>query len=348
LRGRNVTREGAGCFNAIPGEIEFSILERKEDSMIEVRDLKKSYGSLTAVNGVSFRADKGEIVGLLGPNGAGKTTIIKILTCYHYPSEGKATVAGLDVEEDPLGVKRKVGYLPESAPLYLDLTVEEYLDFIAESRGLDGEEKTERVGWAVKECGLESVYGRPIEQLSKGYRQRVGLAQAILHDPEILILDEPTTGLDPNQILEIRDLIKKLGKEKLVILSTHILQEVEALCGRVMILNQGRIAAQGTAEEIALSLKGETVFDVVLKGDRSDLRAAVGGIGRSLPGYSLKRKEEAGGGKLVLELSAPPDADGETLFDWAVSSKAKILEMAKRKTSLEDIFVSLTKEGEKA
>jgi ABC-2 type transport system ATP-binding protein len=314
--------------------------------MIEVRDLKKSYGNLMAVNGVSFKADKGEIVGLLGPNGAGKTTIIKILTCYHFPSEGKATVAGLDVEEDPLGVKRKVGYLPESAPLYMDLTVEEYLDFIAESRGLAGEEKAERIGWSVKECGLESVYGRPIEQLSKGFRQRVGLAQAILHDPEILILDEPTT--DPNQILEIRDLIKKLGKEKLVILSTHILQEVEALCGRVLILNQGRIAAQGTAEEIALTLKGETVFDLVLKGDRGALSAALGGIVRALPGYVIRKKEEGAGGKLRLELSGPSEADGEALFDWAVESRAKILEMSKRKTSLEDIFVSLTKEGEKA
>jgi ABC-2 type transport system ATP-binding protein len=328
--------------------IEYGILERKEDSMIEVRDLKKSYGSLMAVNGVSFKADRGEIVGLLGPNGAGKTTIIKILTCYHYPSEGKATVAGLDVEEDPLGVKGKVGYLPESAPLYLDLTVEEYLDFIAESRGLAGEEKAGRVGWAVKECGLESVYGRPIEQLSKGYRQRVGLAQAILHDPEILILDEPTTGLDPNQILEIRDLIKKLGKEKLVILSTHILQEVEALCGRVMILNQGRIAAQGTAEEIALTLKGETVFDLVLKGDSRAIGAAAGGIGRALPGYALRKSEDAAGERLVLEISGPSEADGEALFDWAVASRAKILEMTKRRTSLEDIFVSLTKEGEKA
>ncbi len=315
--------------------------------MIEVTGLRKSYGSLMAVDGVSFRADKGEIVGLLGPNGAGKTTIIKILTCYHFPSEGRAVVAGVDVEEDPLGVKRRVGYLPESAPLYLDLTVEEYLDFMASSRGLKKKAKSERIAWAVKECGLEKVYGRPIEQLSKGYRQRVGLAQAILHDPDILILDEPTTGLDPNQILEIRDLIKKLGREKLVILSTHILQEVEALCGRVMILNQGKIAAQGTAEEIALSLKGEAVFDMTLKGARGTEELSREFAAR-LPGYSIRKTGQDTEGRTVLEISGPPEADGEALFDWAVGSGAKILGMAKRRTSLEDIFVSLTREGDKA
>ncbi len=315
--------------------------------MIEVKDLKKSYGSLTAVDGVSFRAEKGEIVGLLGPNGAGKTTIIKILTCYHFPSEGKALVAGLDVVEEPLGVKARVGYLPESAPLYTNLTVEEYLDFMAGSRGLQKEHKAERIAWAVRECGLESVYGRPIEQLSKGYRQRVGLAQAILHDPDILILDEPTTGLDPNQILEIRDLIKKLGEEKLVILSTHILQEVEALCDRVMILNQGKIAAQGTTEEIALSLKGEAIFDVLIKAAHPERLAEESAVSRALRGCALRGKE-IGEGRARLEISAPPESDGEAIFDWAVASGAKILEMTKRKTSLEDVFVSLTKEGDKA
>ncbi len=312
--------------------------------MIEVRDLAKAYGPIKAVDGVSFRADKGEIVGLLGPNGAGKTTIMKILTCYHFPSEGQALISGIDVVEDPLEAKRRVGYLPESAPLYQDLTVEEYLAFMAESRGLKAEEKRMRIAYVVSECGLQDVYTRPIDQLSKGYKQRVGLAQAIIHDPEILILDEPTTGLDPNQILEIRDLIKKLGKEKLVILSTHILQEVEAICGRVLILNAGHIAAQGTTEEIAGGFKGEVLFDLLLKGGSP---VDQGSLSRELPGCSLKKKGSEGKDLQRLEISAPEGSDGEAVFDWALSRQFKILEMTKRKISLQDIFVRLTKEGDK-
>lgn len=313
--------------------------------MIEVRDLAKSYGSVKAVDGVAFTAKKGEIVGLLGPNGAGKTTIMKILTCYHFPSGGTALVSGIDVEEDPIEVKKRIGYLPESAPLYQDLTVEEYLEFMAEARGLSPEAKKERIAFAVDECGLDSVYTRPIDQLSKGYKQRVGLAQAILHDPEILILDEPTTGLDPNQILEIRALIQRLGKEKLVILSTHILQEVEAICGRVLILNKGRIAAQGTAADLAGSVKGEAVFDALLKG-RDSLSDA--DLSDALPGFSIRNSEGAGPSRLRVELVGPKGADGEAVFDWAVSRGLKILELSERRTSLEDIFVELTKEGDKA
>jgi ABC-2 type transport system ATP-binding protein len=311
--------------------------------MIEVRDLAKYYGSVKAVDGVTFRADSGEIVGLLGPNGAGKTTIMKILTCYHFPSGGKALVSGIDVEEDPIEVKKRIGYLPESAPLYQDLTPEEYLDFMADARGLSGDRKKERIAYAVAECGLAEVFTRPIEQLSKGYRQRVGLAQAILHDPEILILDEPTTGLDPNQILEIRSLIKRLGKEKLVILSTHILQEVEAICGRVLILNQGRIAAQGTAEDIAGSIKGDAVFDVLVKG-----RDSVGASDLVIPGFALRTSEAAGAKTVRLEITGPREADGEAVFDWAVGRGLKLLELTKRKKTLEDIFVKLTTEGDKA
>jgi ABC-2 type transport system ATP-binding protein len=313
--------------------------------MIEARDLAKSYGSVKAVDGVTFHAEKGEIVGLLGPNGAGKTTIMKILTCYHFPTGGKAFVAGMDVEENPLEVKKRIGYLPESAPLYQDLTAEEYLDFMADARGLKGEAKKERIAYAVNECGLAEVYTRPIDQLSKGYRQRVGLAQAILHDPEILILDEPTSGLDPNQILEIRALIKRLGKEKLVILSTHILQEVEAICGRVLILNAGRIAAQGTAEDLAGTIKGETVFDVLVKG-RSSVEPS--DLTPILSAYSLKKSVKTGPESARLELSGPREADGEAVFDWAVARGLKILELSKRKASLEDIFVKLTTEGDKA
>ena len=234
--------------------------------MIEVTNLSKRYGSLEAVKGVSFGIPKGEVVGLLGPNGAGKTTIMKVLTTYMYPSGGTATVNGFDIFEQPLEIRKSVGYLPENAPLYTDLNVKEYLDFVADARSLRGERKKERIEWVIEECGLQSVLYRNIDKLSKGYRQRTGLAQAILHDPEILILDEPTTGLDPNQILEIRELIRRHGQKKTVILSTHILQEVEATCSRVLILNEGQIAAQGTVQEIQRGLQGEVQLALTVKG----------------------------------------------------------------------------------
>jgi ABC-2 type transport system ATP-binding protein len=225
--------------------------------VIEARELSKSYGGVEAVRSVTFSAETGSVLGLLGPNGAGKTTIMKILTGYHFPSSGIALVDGVDVTEDPLGIKRRVGYLPESVPLYQDMTPSEYLDFAADARGLEGPARVHAKARAVEACGLGPVYARPVEQLSKGYRQRLGLAQAILHDPPILILDEPTTGLDPNQIIEIRSLIRELGTQKTVILSTHILQEVEAICSSVVILNEGRIVAQGEPGEIGEALKGE-------------------------------------------------------------------------------------------
>jgi ABC-2 type transport system ATP-binding protein len=294
---------------------------------------------------VSFSVSGGEIVGLLGPNGAGKTTIIKILTCYHYPTSGRATIDSLDVYEDALAIKKRVGYLPENAPVYQDLTVAEYLDFIANARSLTGTAKTERTEWAVHECGLEKMYYRGIDTLSKGYRQRVGLAQAIIHDPEILILDEPTTGLDPNQIIEIRELIRRLGEKKTVILSTHILQEVEAVCSRVLILNEGRIAAQGTVEEITNGMKGEVLFHTTLKGiDAETLKS-------DLPAIQGFRKilstSAAGPNTVSVKFSMDPvDDGGERIFDWAVGRKLKVLELVQEKFSLEDIFVKLTHEGD--
>ena len=222
--------------------------------MIEAENLVKRYGPFEAVKGVSFRIDQGQVVGLLGPNGAGKTSIMRILTCYHFPSEGTARVGSFDVVSQPRSVRQVVGYLPENAPLYDDMKVREYLGFVADVRGLAGEHRRERTEMVVDTCGLSAVFGREIRRLSKGYRQRVGLAQAILHDPAVLVLDEPTSGLDPNQIVEIRGLIRSLGEKKTVILSTHILQEVEALCRRVLIMNAGRLVAQGTPDEIARGL----------------------------------------------------------------------------------------------
>src|SRR6266511_2464565 len=221
--------------------------------MIELRNLEKSYGETRALKGVSFSISKGEIVGLLGPNGAGKTTAMKIVVGYLLPTAGSATVAGYDVVSQPLEVQRRIGYLPENAPLYLDMLAQDFLDFMADMRGLDAATRRRRLSQVVEECGIQRVLTRPIGQLSKGYRQRVGLAAAILHDPQILILDEPTTGLDPNQIVEVRQLIRRMGSTKTVILSTHILSEVEATCDRAVILIDGHVRADGTLEQITRS-----------------------------------------------------------------------------------------------
>lgn len=312
--------------------------------VIDARGLCRSYGPVEAVRDVSFTVGSGEIVGLLGPNGAGKTTIMKILTCYLFPSRGTVRVNGHDVFEAPLAVKESVGYLPESAPLYPDLTVREYLDFIADARRLSGVARRERLAWVIDECGLGPVVHRGIDELSKGFRQRTGLAQAMLHDPRILILDEPTSGLDPHQIVEIRELIRRLGREKTVILSTHILQEVEATCQRIFILNQGRIVAQGTREEIEGTLKGEVLLDMTLKcrpgGLETGSLAAVAGVQKVI----AVREESADTTNVRLSL-VPDSGAEEKVFDWAVGHGLKILAMVPQRRSLEDIFITLTESG---
>ena len=237
--------------------------------MIEVSGFSKNYGSFEAVKDVSFSVGSAEVLGFLGPNGAGKTTVMKALAGCHYPSGGEVLIGGISVEDEPEETKKLVGYLPENNPLYGDLTPDEYLDFIASARLLSGEKKREAVNRALSLCCLEDRRKQRIGSLSKGYRQRLGLAQAIVHDPPVLILDEPTSGLDPNQIIEIRSLIRELGKSKTVILSTHILNEVEALCSKLIILNEGRIIAQGTLEEIAHNLgiknKKHNLEDIFVK-----------------------------------------------------------------------------------
>jgi ABC-2 type transport system ATP-binding protein len=267
---------------------------------------------------------------------------MKILTGYHFPSEGTAMVEGFSVTGDPVEVKKRTGYLPESVPLYGDMTVEEYLLFIAAARLVPLEQQKQALEKSIADCGLKAVRSKLVETLSKGFKQRVGLAQAIIHDPPILILDEPTSGLDPNQIIEIRALIKELGKSKTVILSTHILQEVEAVCSRVLILNEGKIAAQGTAEEIAGTLKGGDTWELVLKGSGISEKC-----NRLYPELHPELQEEDGLYRLSFFL--PADAFGqaemgEKIFDWAVQEELKILGMKCRKLSLEDIFVKLTSE----
>jgi ABC-2 type transport system ATP-binding protein len=309
--------------------------------MIEADGLVKRYGGFEAVKGISFRVGSGQVVGLLGPNGAGKTSVMRVLTAYHFPSGGSARVASYDVASAPHRVRQAVGYLPENAPLYPDMKVREYLGFIAQARGLAGELRRQRIEWAVDTCGLNEVFGREVRRLSRGYRQRAGLAQAMLHDPEVLVLDEPTSGLDPNQITAIRGLIRSLGARKTVLLSTHIMQEVEALCARVLIMNDGRLVAQGTPGEIAGGLAESAALSVAFKGllDASSLESlgALPGV-RGVQGVRHFGEERT---EVSLALQAGQDPS-EAVYDWAVARERKILGLALQKTSLEELFARLT------
>src|SRR5687767_7405348 len=222
----------------------------QETAMIEVVNLTKRYGRHTAVDGISFRVNRGEILGFLGPNGAGKTTTMRILTCFLPATEGTARVAGFDVFNQPMEVKRRIGYLPENPPLYNEMTVDSYLDFVARIKGVDSGDRKKRIGEVKEKVSIQEYSGTLIKNLSKGYKQRVGLAQALVHDPEVLILDEPTVGLDPNQIIEVRQLIKALGGDRTIILSTHILPEVSMVCNKVVIINRGSVVAVDTPEAL--------------------------------------------------------------------------------------------------
>ncbi|MCL2808761.1 MAG: ATP-binding cassette domain-containing protein [Treponema sp.] len=320
---------------------------------IEVKNLSKHYGNVKAVNDVSFSVGDKEVLGFLGPNGAGKTTIMKILTGFHFPSDGTALIDGIPVDEKPLEVKKRIGYLPENVPLYGDLTVDEYLNFAAESHNIPKQNKETAINVSLEACALTSYRSRRIETLSKGYRQRTGLAQAILHDPPILILDEPTTGLDPNQIIEIRSLIKELGKRKTVILSTHILQEVEAICSQVLIINDGKIAAQGKPEEIAGSIKGGDTWELILKHTSAkdasnDVKEKLSALG-SLTNISVNALgNQLTGAAFFIPARDDDSNTGERIFDWAVNNGLKILEMNRKKLSIEDIFVKLTKDEQES
>jgi ABC-2 type transport system ATP-binding protein len=312
--------------------------------LIEVHSLSKFYGKIPAVTDISFSVGKGQVLGFLGPNGAGKTTVMKILTGYHFPTKGIARVNGISVVDDPVKLKKRIGYLPENVPLYGDLTVDESLAFNADVRLIPLNKRKHAIETSLDICGLRSHRSRKIDTLSKGFRQRTGLAQAILHDPPILILDEPTTGLDPNQIIEIRSLIRELGKKKTVILSTHILQEVEVICSEVLIINDGHIAAQGTAEQIAATVKGGDTWELVLRGqDASFITEKLSFFGHDINIGAIENTDE----QTVKANFFIPDSgssDAERIFDWAISNNLKILGMNCKKLSLEDIFVKLTAE----
>jgi ABC-2 type transport system ATP-binding protein len=304
--------------------------------MIELRNLKKSYGEIEALRGISTTIERGEIVGLLGPNGAGKTTAMKILVGYLVPTSGTALVAGLDATEEPLAVQQRIGYLPENAPVYGDMLVQEYLQFVADMRGVEPGAVRRRIVEAIEHCAIQEVLTRSIGHLSKGYRQRVGLAAAILHDPEILILDEPTTGLDPNQIVEVRELIHRMGRTKTVILSTHILTEVEASCSRAVILLDGAIRADGRLDELTRS-RVQVVR--IAAPDPAAARRSFEG----LPGVVAVEHRHSGGRfqEYRLQLSAERDL-GEDVFELACSRGWPLAELRRDDKTLEQVFRELT------
>jgi ABC-2 type transport system ATP-binding protein len=302
--------------------------------MIEVENLTKRYGRHTAVDGVSFKVMKGEILGFLGPNGAGKTTTMRILTCYLPPTEGKARVAGFDVFEEPQEVKRRVGYTPETPPLYPDMSVTDFLDFCARIKGVPKASRKPRIAETVEKTRIGDARDKLIGTLSKGYRQRVGLAQAILGNPEVLILDEPTAGLDPKQIIETRELIRGLGGEHTIILSTHILPEVSMVCGRVVIINKGRVVAEDTPENLTHRLRGAATLRLEVRGDAAGAAEAVRGV----RGVAAVRTVGS-----TLEVDPEPGADVRPEVARAVVTRGlDLLSMQQVGMSLEDIFLHLT------
>ena len=315
---------------------------------IQVEGLRKHYGDHVAVDGLSFSVEAGEVVGFLGPNGAGKSTTMKMLTGFISPTAGTACVAGIEALQDPVGARRKLGYLPEAAPIYPDMQVREYLDFVGRMRDLAQAERAAAIDRAVELTGLQDRRRQLVGTLSKGYKQRVGLAQAILHDPDILILDEPTSGLDPNQIADIRSLIRELGRKKTVVLSTHILSEVQASCDRVLIISRGRLVADGPTDEVTRTGAGDVVSLTLVPGGvrrtDSDLIAAY----TALPGVlDVRPMPSMAPGETRLQIQAQDDVRA-LLFKTAVDLGVVLLELKQERSNLEDVFRRLTKDPPQA
>ena len=307
--------------------------------MIEVRGLSKSFGTMKALDDVSFRINRGEILGFLGPNGAGKSTTMKIVTTFLAPDGGSVQVDGIDVLEHPLEVRRRIGYLPENVPLYLDMNIHEYLTFVGEARGLQGARLRERLDWCVEACGLRGEYRKNIGELSKGYKQRTGLAQALIHDPDILILDEPTSGLDPLQILGIRDLIKSLAGHKTIIFSTHILQEVSPVTDRVVIINEGRIIADGTVNDLSRGAMGSNRVFVGARADAAAVESAL----RALPQVAELKPLRAVDG-CRFEARGPFSEDLVGAVERLARGQGwQLTELHEAPYSLEDTFIALTR-----
>lgn len=305
---------------------------------IVVEHLTKRYGPQKAVDNVSFRVKAGEVLGFLGPNGAGKTTTMKAISCFIKPEEGDILVGGYSIHEHPEIIKKNIGYLAENNPLYQEMNIIDFLEFIAKIHGIPKYLIPERILDMIRTCGLEGEKHKLIGELSKGYQQRVGLAQALIHDPEILILDEPTTGLDPNQIVEIRKLIKRIGKEKTVILSSHILAEVEATCDRILIINNGRIVVDGTAAELRKQAKGNEILKLGVQG------ACINDIfDRLLEIETIDSIDILDEDKHLFEIQSLPDtSSAKAIFDTCVQNNFYITELTPTETKLEDIFRELT------
>jgi len=309
--------------------------------MITVEGVTKRYGDLLAVDHVDFQVGRGEVVGFLGPNGAGKTTTMRMLTGTLEPDEGRVLFEGVPLSEDLTAAKHRVGYLPESNPLYQDMLVAEYLGYVAEIRGLSPGETRSSMADAVDETGISEVFYRPIGELSKGYRQRIGLAAAILHHPEVLILDEPTEGLDPNQRVEIRRVVAELGKVRTVLLCTHVMQEVEATCGRALILSRGRLVAEGTVDELLTSGGGGARYTVEAEGEN---------VGEALAGLSgvLSHQVDAVDGRIRVQLEVSGDEElRPRVFALAKEKGWTLWELHREQASLEEVFQALTSEKEK-
>jgi len=302
---------------------------------ISVENLTKTYGVQNAVDDISFKVNTGEILGFLGPNGAGKTTTMKIITCYMSPTDGDVKVGENSITGNQEAIKKSIGYLPEHNPLYKDMFVMDYLNFTAKLQGVDKSKINNRTKEMIGICGLDREKHKRIDQLSKGYRQRVGLAQALIHDPEILILDEPTTGLDPNQIVEIRNLIKDIGKEKTVILSTHILPEVEATCDRMMIINQGKIVADGSPHTIKKQAQGQEVLSISIAGGEKESYV------EKLSIIETIASSEISDGKILVQSKADVSSV-KSIFDMCVQNGWYLTELTPMETSIEDIFRDLT------
>ena len=308
--------------------------------MIEVTNLVRRYGPHVAVDQASFKIEKGEIVGFLGPNGAGKSTTMNILTGYLSSTEGTVKVDGQDILEHPAEIKRKIGYLPENPPLYPDMTVREYLSFAGEIKGIPAKEKKERMNRIMETVDIQDVSKRLIRNLSKGYKQRVGLAQAMIGDPQILIMDEPTAGLDPKQILEIRGLITELGKEHTIILSSHILPEVSAVCKRILIIDHGRIVADDTPENLARRLLGGTHIHLRIDAGQAAVSAALEKVS-SISKLEFRDSQEPGTVELIAEVAQETDIRRD-VFRALAAADAPILMMRSLDMSLEEIFLNLT------
>ena len=305
---------------------------------VNIKNLSKIFGSQRAVDNISFKVNTGEIIGFLGPNGAGKSTTMKMITGYLNIENGNITVGGKSVKENSNEIKKNIGYLPEHNPLYTEMSVIDYLNFCASLQGMEKSIIQERIKEMIKTCGLNREKHKLIRELSKGYRQRVGIAQAMIHDPDILILDEPTTGLDPNQIIEIRKLIRDLGKEKTVILSTHILPEVEATCDRILIINKGKIVADGSADTLRKQAKGQEIIKACIEdGEPSKILLALNEL------TTVLKADFSGRDKLIYEIQSQPNQSSKReIFNLCVKNKWVLTQLTTSETKLEDIFRNLT------